>query len=228
MHSHLPCVLLTGFEAFGPSLNVSPGLNPSWMAVQTLHDEKIAGARIVAAQLPCTFAGSSEKLGRLLQAHQPTVVISVGQAGGRAAIGLERIAINLNDAPIPDNEGRQPIDQPVVTGGPPAYFSTLPLKAMLHSLQAEGIEAHVSQTAGTYVCNHTFYALMHALAASDEKQDAPAWPNSVRAGFVHVPWLPEQGEPSMPLDTVVQALRLMVEAALQTSSDAMASAGSID
>jgi pyroglutamyl-peptidase len=229
MPTTLPCVLLTGFEAFGPSRAVAQSLNPSWLAVKALHGAIIAGARIEAAQLPCTFAGSATQLHDLLTRHRPVVVIGVGQAGGRTGISLERIAINLNDAPIPDNEGAQPIDQPVVAGGPAAYFSTLPVKAMRSRLQAAGIAAEMSQTAGTYVCNHAFYALMHAVTELEKTASmTQAGQRRTHAGFVHVPWLPEQGSPSMPLATVVTAIGLIVETALRTEDDVVAAAGALD
>jgi pyroglutamyl-peptidase len=147
-------------------------------------------------------------------------VICVGQAGGRSAVSLERVAINVNDARIPDNTDSQPIDMPVVVNGPAAYFSTLPIKAMLLALQHADIPAEVSQTAGTFVCNHVFYGLMHALATQRGLK-------KTRGGFIHVPFLPEQGTPSLPLDVMTSALRLAVTTALGTARDIPAGAGSI-
>ena len=123
-------------------------------------------------------------------------MVCTGQAGGRAALSLERVAINVNDARIADNAGAQPVDTPVVAGGPAAYFTSLPIKAMLVALLAEGINAEVSQTAGTFVCNHVFYGLMHELATRHEL-------GRTRGGLIHVPWLPAQGQPSMRLDEIV-------------------------
>ena len=157
----------------------------------------------------------------LLRQHRPTLVICTGQAGGRGAISFERIAINVDDARIPDNAGAQPVDVPVVPEGPAAYFSTLPIKAMLQSLLAQGINAEVSQTAGTFVCNHVFYGLMHELATDPACRD-------VRGGLVHVPWLPTQGQPSMGLDEIVRGLRAAIACALTTHTDIRAQAGALD
>jgi pyroglutamyl-peptidase len=148
-------------------------------------------------------------------------VLCTGQAGGRTAISLERVAINVNDARIPDNAGAQPIDGPVVAGGPDAYFSTLPIKAMLVSLLLEGINAEVSQTAGTFVCNHVFYGLMHELATQ------PAL-RGTRGGLIHVPWLPAQGQPSMNLGEIVAGLRLAIGCALRTDTDIRREAGALN
>ena len=211
-----PKVLITGFDAFGGDV-----INPSWLAVKALHGRAILGHRVAAAQLPTVFDESLQRLRTLLKQHKPALVICVGQAGGRNAISLERVAINVNDARIADNAGAQPVDTQVVPDGPAAYFSTLPIKAMLLALQHEGIPAEVSQTAGTFVCNHVFYGLMHLLAT------ARGFKRS-RGGFIHVPWLPEQGNPSMPLADITRGLRLAVHTALATRTDAVAGAGSLD
>lgn len=207
-------VLLTGFDPFGGDT-----INPSWEAVSRLHDEAIADRRIVAAQLPTTFDGAPKALRVALRKHAPELVLCVGQAGGRAALSLERVAININDARIPDNAGAQPIDTPVVRRGPAAYFTTLPIKAMHADLRAAGIPTEISQTAGTFVCNQVFYALMHTLAGT-----------RVRGGFVHIPFLPEQveampGTPSLDLDTVVAGLRVCIDTALRTRRDRRIAAG---
>jgi pyroglutamyl-peptidase len=206
-------ILLTGFDAFGGA-----SLNPSWLAVQALRGRQVAGHRLVAAQLPTVFGEALSHLQALLKQHRPALVVCVGQAGGRSAISLERVAINVNDAPLADNAGAQPIDTPVVPDGPVAYFSSLPIKAMLAALQLEGVAAEVSQTAGTFVCNHVFYELMHQLATRRALRHT-------RGGFVHVPWLPEQGAPSMALDEMVRGLRLAVRCALLTPLDASMGAG---
>ena len=211
--SPTPRVLLTGFDAFG-----GDAINPSWLAVRALHGRQIAGHTVVGAQLPTVFGEALRELHVLLVKHQPALVICVGQAGGRSALSLERIAINVDDAPIPDNAGAQPIDAPVAPGAPAAYFSTLPIKAMLAALQREGLSAEVSQTAGTFVCNHVFYGLMHTIAANPELRHT-------RGGFVHVPWLPEQGTPNMALDDVVRGLRVAVRAALGAPQDTPLAAG---
>jgi pyroglutamyl-peptidase len=203
-----PTVLLTGFDPFGGET-----INPSWEAVRSLDGEIIAAHRIVAVQLPTVFGDSLALLRKTLRRVAPVLVLCVGQAGGRAALGLERIAINVDDARIPDNAGKQPIDRAVVRTGPDGYFSTLPIKAMREALLRAGIPAEISQTAGTFVCNHVFYGLMHALAQS-----------TVRGGFMHIPFLPEQaarhpGAPSMALAEIVRGLRVGVEAALKQRRD---------
>lgn len=211
-----PTVLVTGFDPFGGA-----SINPSWMAVQALHGRQVGGHRIVGAQLPTVFGHSLEVLRDLLHRHRPALVICTGQAGGRAALSLERIAINVNDARIPDNAGAQPVDTPVIAGGPAAYFTNLPIKAMLATLLAEGINAEVSQTAGTFVCNHTFYGLMYELATRKEL-------SRTRGGLVHVPWLPAQGQPSMRLDEMVHGIKLAIECALATVTDIRKEAGALN
>lgn len=211
----LPRVLLTGFDAFGGET-----VNPSWLAVQSQHGRNVAGHEIVAARLPTVFDASRLELGRLMQVHQPVLVICVGQAGGRAAVSLERVAINVNDARIADNANAQPVDTPVVAGAPDAYFSTLPIKAMLQALQRADIPAEVSQTAGTFVCNHVFYGLMHQLAIQPALQQT-------RGGFIHVPYLAGQGEPSMALEDLSRGLRVAIQTALTTQTDAAYGAGAI-
>lgn len=220
----LPAVLLTGFDPFGDVGPAGLTLNPSWMAVKALRGKRIAGHRVIAAQLPTVFGASALELKRLLKLHKPALVICVGQAGGRSAISLERVAINVNDARIPDNMGAQPIDTPVVPDGPSAYFSTLPIKAMLQAMQTAGMACEVSQTAGTFVCNHVFYALMHALTTQRGFK-------RTRGGFIHVPYVPEQvagqGVPSMPLEEIVKGLRVAVATALATGRDISKGAGAV-
>lgn len=207
--SALPAVLLTGFEPFG-----GDDRNPSQAVVRALDGQTLAGHRIVGCELPVEFGESLHVLRRALRRTRPTLVVCLGQAGGRDSISLERIAINVDDARIPDNGGAQPVDVPVVAHGPAAYFSTLPIKAMSLALAEAGIPAAVSQTAGTFVCNHVFYGLMHALR---RRQD-------VRGGFIHVPWSDEQaaerpGQPGLPLATMVEGIRIALEAALAHARD---------
>lgn len=216
-----PRVLLTGFEPFGAG--PSALVNPSWLAVQTLGGASIAGHQVISAQLPTVFAQAGDELERLVKQHRPALVIGVGLAGGRQAISIERIAINLADARIADNCGAQPVNQAVVPSGPAAYFSTLPIKAMLAELQREGIDAEISHTAGTFVCNYAFYRLMHLLEAM--AQDEPS--RRVRGGFIHVPYLPEQGSPCMELEIIVGALRIALECALCTNEDAVLAGGTL-
>jgi pyroglutamyl-peptidase len=212
-------VLLTGFEPFGGET-----LNPSWEAVRRLDGWSGPGFRVVAGLLPCEFGAAREALDALIDRHRPQCLIAVGQAGKRAEISVERIAINVDDARIPDNAGRQPIDQPVVADGPAAYFATLPIKAIVHRLRAAGIPAGVSQTAGTFVCNHVFYAALHTAARRGE---------GLRAGFIHIPYLPEQaarhdGAASLGLELVVQALQLAVHESLHTRTDLRETGGATD
>ena len=211
-----PSVLLTGFAPFGGET-----INPSWQAVSALDGAEIAGHRVVARRLPVEFGASLSALRDAIHETSPALVLCVGQAGGRAHLSLERVAINVDDARIPDNNGAQPIDVPVVDGGPVAYFATLPIKAMLADLIAHGIPAEISQTAGTYVCNHAFYGVMHAL------RDYPG----IRGGFIHIPYTPEQaarhpGAPSLAAETVILALRIALNTALTTMQDRRMAAGS--
>jgi pyroglutamyl-peptidase len=178
-----------------------------------------------AVQLPCVFGRAVEQLELALQQWQPQLVLALGLAGGRSEVSLERVAINLDDARIADNAGQQPIDSAVVSGAPAAYFSTLPLKAMVRDLRAAGLPGAVSNTAGTFVCNHVFYALMHRLASD------PAWAQT-RGGFIHLPYLPEQaarhpGAPSIALATQVQALQVLMHTALAVRVDVRESAGQL-
>lgn len=201
-------VLLTGFEPFGGQAR-----NPSAEIARALDGRTIRGHRIVGAVLPCAFDVSGQRLRQLLRRHRPGLVIACGLAGGRAGVSVERVAINLQDARIPDNRGAQPVDRPVVRGGPAAHWSTLPVKAIVARLNRAGVAATVSQTAGTFVCNHVFYLLMHALRRS----------RRVRGGFVHVPWLPGQAgrdEPTMELGRMVAAMEAVIATALAVRRDA--------
>jgi pyroglutamyl-peptidase len=221
--SPTPSILITGFAPFGGET-----VNPSWQVASALHGKRIAGHAVVAAQLPTVFGASSDLLKALLRQHRPALVLCLGQAGGRSAISLERIAINIDDARIADNAGNQPIDSPVRMSGPAAYWSTLPIKAMALALQQAGIATEVSQTAGTFVCNHVFYALMHALRG---KAYAGAGGATVRGGFVHIPFAPEQcvganlGQPSMSLLKMVCGVQLALDCALNTAQDIKMQAG---
>ena len=207
-------VLVTGFSPFAGET-----ANPSWQAARALDGAIIAGHRVSALELPTEFAASIATLRAALRRQRPRVVVAAGLAGGREGISLERVAINVIDARIPDNAGAQPVDVPVVRRAAPAYFSSLPIKAALAALQHEDIPAHVSQTAGTYVCNALFYALMHAAKRH----------RGMRAGFVHVPWLPDQArrhaQPGMPLEHMVRALETVIRTALSMRTDARTSAG---
>jgi pyroglutamyl-peptidase len=209
-------ILLTGFEPFG-----GEGVNPSQAIVAALSGTTVAGCEVAGVTLPCEFGRAASELAQAIDRLRPSLVLALGQAGGRADLSLERIAINVDDARMPDNAGAAPIDLPVVAGGPAAYFTTLPVKAMVAALRAAGLPASVSQSAGTYVCNHVFYALQHRLAGS-----------GVRSGFMHLPLLPEQaarqpGQPSLPLQTLLEGVRVALAAASANVSDLRESGGAL-
>jgi pyroglutamyl-peptidase len=218
-------VLLTGFEPFDQD-----PLNPSWEVARALDRWQPAvmgragdAFEVRAAQLPCVFGDAVVRLQATIAQWQPVLVICLGLAGGRSEITPERVAINVDDARIPDNAGRQPVDTAVQLQGPTAYFSTLPIKAMVRNLRTEGIPASVSNTAGTFVCNHVFYALMHHLAQATTKDGRPQ-AREARGGFIHVPALPElaarhPGMPSMALATQVRGLQVAIETALSVADD---------
>jgi len=202
-------VLITGFEPFGGET-----LNPSWEVVKQLDGMIIDNCRVVARQLPCVFGESLEVLNAAIDALQPSVVLAIGQAGGRVDVTVERVAINVDDARIPDNRGQQPVDVAIVPDGPAACFSTLPIKAMVEALREAGIPASVSQTAGTFVCNHVMYGVLHKLADRPE----------VKGGFIHIPYLPEQaaahpGAPSMATHTLKKGLEIAIAVALRQEHD---------
>lgn len=193
-------VLVTGFEPFG-----GDAANPSGDAVRLLADSWDGPAELVTDVLPVAFASAAARLRELVTRHSPDVVVMVGLAGGRSAIGVERVAINLADARIPDNDGAQPVDEPVVAGAPAAHFATLPVKAIVAAMRNAGLAAEVSHSAGTFVCNHVFFAALEAV------------PAGVAAGFVHVPWAAGQGPagvPAVALDGIVTAVRIAVEVSL--------------
>jgi pyroglutamyl-peptidase len=197
-------VLVTAFEPFGGET-----VNPSAQAVAGLG--VVEGATVTTAVLPVVYGRAWEVLLDAVRTHDPELVICVGQAGGRAGVTPERVAVNLDHARADDNAGQRPTEAPIVGDGPVGYFSTLPVGAIVAALDAAGITAAASSTAGHFVCNHVFYRLMHLLAT-----ERPG----VRGGFVHVPWSAEQvagrgGDPvSLPLDSIVEALRVVVRTSL--------------
>ncbi len=210
-------VLLTGFEPFD-----GEAINPSWEAVSALDGWRFGQVQVHVRRIGCVFGQALRELDAAIDEVQPQLVIAIGQAGGRSEITPERIAINIDDGRICDNAGCQPIDQPVVPGGPAAYFSTLPIKAIVQALRAAGIPASVSNSAGTFVCNHLFYGLMHRCAPSP----------GLRGGFIHVPWLPQQAAllmdaSSLPLATMVEALRIAVRVAAERSQDVRVAGGAL-
>ena len=210
-----PNILLTGFEAFGESTK-----NPTAEIVRLLDGVSVAGHGVSGVALPVTASGAPEALRETVEVHRPGLVLSLGLAGGRSMLALERVAINVLDFPIPDNDGHRPTDDPIVEGGPAAYFATLPIKAILAAWREAGLPGYVSNTAGTYVCNQTFYRSLHL---SGE--------HGYRAGLIHVPCLPEQavhaGVPSMSLDLMVRAVEVALEVSLKRSEDIALSAGAI-
>ncbi|ANS48690.1 pyrrolidone-carboxylate peptidase [Bacillus thuringiensis] len=195
-------VLLTGVDPFG-----GENINPAWEVAKGLHEKTIGEYKIISKQVPTVFHKSISVLKEYIEELAPEIIICIGQAGGRPDITIERVAINIDDARIADNEGNQPVDVPVVEEGVIAYWSTLPMKAIVKKLREEGIPSSVSQTAGTFVCNHLFYGLMHELEKHDKK---------IKGGFIHIPFLPEQasnypGQPSMSLSTIRKGIELAIE-----------------
>lgn len=194
-------ILVTGFDPFGQDT-----INPALEAVKQLPNE-ILGASIIKLEIPTMFHQSANVVNLAIQQHQPDIVVHIGQAGGRFGITPERIAINLDDARIADNSSQQPIDQLIAENGPAAYFSQLPVKAMVAKMQEMGIPASVSNSAGTFVCNHIMYQTLHYCQMN--------YPQ-IQSGFIHVPYLPEQvadkaSLPSMDLKTIVQGLVISIE-----------------
>ena len=212
-------VLLTGFEPFDRDT-----VNPSWEAARALDGWTGDGFRVIARRLPCVIDDVGAAIVEAIDQTAPDVVIGLGLAGGRAGVTPERVAINWVDARIPDNAGSQPVDQPVIAGGPAAYFTGLPIKAMVRAVRVAGLPASVSYSAGTYACNAAFYALMHHIA---ERRPA------LRGGFVHVPYLhamavEHPGAPSLSLADLVEAVRSMVIAAVTVEVDIHATEGALN
>lgn len=210
-------VLVTGFDPFG-----GEPINPAWEAVKAMKDT-IAGAEIIKMQIPTVVGKSIEKIHQKMKELQPDLVISVGQAGGRFGVTPERVAINVTDARIPDNEGNQPIDEPIFSDGPAAYFSNLPVKAMVQAIKDAGYPSVLSNSAGTYICNHVMYGILYYI----EKE----FPN-VRGGFIHVPYAPSQvvnkpSTPSMALADITASLEAAVAAAISSKEDIRAVGGEI-
>jgi pyroglutamyl-peptidase len=196
--------LVTAFEPFGGSL-----VNASAEAVALLP-ERVGDVDIVRAVLPCVFGAASARLAELIAATEPDVVVAVGEAGGRTSVDLERVAVNLDDARIPDNAGNRPIARPVVAGAPVAYLSGLPIKACAAAVEDLGVPGGVSNTAGSFVCNHVFFSLMHLLDGRP----------GVRGGFVHVPTLDR-----LPALEAARGLEAVIGAAVRTGEDLRVSRG---
>lgn len=208
-------VLLTGFEPFD-----GQQVNASWEAVRRVASRWPGPEVLVTVELPVSFRRARQDLRTAVAAHTPDLVVCVGEAGGRSAVGLERVAINVIDARIPDEDGSAPVDVPVIAGQPAAYFSTLPIKSCLAAARAAGVPTEVSGSAGTFVCNATAYALGHLL------ERLPG----VRGGFVHVPRAPGQvteGGASLEVESSARALEAVLRAALDTTVDVRTSAGTL-
>ena len=195
-------VLITGFDPFG-----GEKINPAWEAVNALPNE-VDGVEVIKVQIPTVFKKSAQKLFEAIESVKPDAVICVGQAGGRFDFNVERVAINVDDARIPDNEGKQPIDVKIFEDGENAYFATLPIKAMVEEAKKAGVPASVSNTAGTFVCNHITYSLLYYINKNKL---------NIRGGFIHVPYISQQvigkkNTPYMELTTATKGLEASVRA----------------
>ncbi len=202
-------VLVTGFAPFG-----GEGVNPSWQVAAGLP-AAVGGARIAKCLVPTEFRRAIAAVAEAMEEHSPDIVLCLGQAGGRFRMSVERVGINIDDAAIADNAGAQPIDEPIAQPGPAAYFATVPVKAMVQAMLAAGVPAEVSNSAGTFVCNHLLYGVLHYIAAQGL---------ATRAGFIHVPYAEEQvldkpGKPAMAVATMVRGVTAAISAALQHRAD---------
>ncbi|MCQ9627420.1 MAG: pyroglutamyl-peptidase I [Cetobacterium somerae] len=208
-------VLITGFDPFG-----GESINPAWEAVKAMKDN-IDGIEVIKLQIPTVFKKSAEKLFAGIEEHKPDAVICIGQAGGRYDMSVERVAINMDDGRIPDNEGYQPIDTPVYEDGENAYFATLPIKGIVEEIKLAKIPASVSNTAGTYVCNHIMYSLLYYISKNNL---------NIKGGFIHVPYITEQvvdkkNMPYMEVTTITKALECAVQALNKYKVDVKVSGG---
>ena len=189
-------LLITGFDPFG-----GENINPSWEAVKELPDH-IGDWQITKMEIPTVFGAAADQVIAAAEGFQPNAILCIGQAGGRAAVTPEVVAINLQEALITDNRGNQPMNIPVVKGGPAAYFATVPVREMVQAIQAANIPAALSYSAGTFVCNDVLYRLLHHFDGT-----------ATQAGFIHVPYLPQQAkqnQPSLPQEKIVEALQLAI------------------
>ncbi len=187
-------LLITGFDPFGGA-----AVNPSWLAVQALPD-RVGEWELCKLQIPTVYEKAAQIVLEKAAEFDPDAIICVGQAGGRAAVTPERIGVNIRDARICDNAGNQPCGEFVDEQGPAAYFATIPVMAMADAIQAAGIPATVSNSAGAFVCNDVLYSLLHHYAGT-----------AVGVGFIHVPYIPQQGEPNMPLERITTALEIAIQ-----------------
>lgn len=209
-------ILLTAFDPFG-----GEKVNPALEAVK-LVPKSIVGADVTKLEVPTVFRASIDAVARAIEETGPDAVLMIGQAGGRADMTPERVAINIDDARIPDNQGNQPIDAPIEATGSPAYFSTLPVKAMVEAMRQTGLPASVSNTAGTFVCNHLMYGVLHLLTTRYPK---------VRGGFMHVPFIPEQvarremPAPSLPVEDIARGIEAAIRAITENAQDILVVGG---
>jgi len=202
-------ILVTGFDPFG-----GEPINPAIESVKRLPDN-IAGAEIIKLEIPTVRKKSLEKIEKAINEHNPDIILSIGQAGGRFDISIERIGINLDDFRIPDNEGNQIIDEPIFPDGENSYFVKLPVKAMVQNVQKNNIPASISYTAGTFVCNHVLYGVLYLIEKKYKGK---------KSGFIHIPFLPQQvvdkrNTPSMELNTIVKGLTAAIEAIVKNNED---------
>lgn len=186
-------LLITGFDPFGGAT-----VNPSWLAVKQLPDQ-VGDYVLCKLEIPTVFGLGVQRVLEKATNFKPDVILCVGQAGGRESVTPERIGINIRDARIADNAGNQPRGELIAADGPAAYFATVPVEKMAQAIQAIGIPASVSNSAGAFVCNDTLYSLLHHYAGS-----------AVQVGFIHVPYLPVQGHPSMELDDITVAIKAAI------------------
>ncbi|MBU3207703.1 pyroglutamyl-peptidase I [Clostridium algidicarnis] len=210
-------ILVTGFNPFG-----GENINPALEAVKKISDN-IDGVEIIKIEVPTVFKKSIDTLDKAIEAHKPDVVLCVGQAGGRFDITPEKVAINLDDARIKDNEGNNPIDEPIFKDGETAYFSSLPVKAIVKNIKENNIPSSVSYSAGTFVCNHIMYGLLYLI---DKKY------KNVKGGFIHVPFIPSQvlekkNMPSMALEDITKGLEFALKAIIENKDDIKETGGKI-
>lgn len=211
-------ILVTGFDPFG-----GEKVNPAYEAVKLLPDN-ISGAEIIKLEIPTVFTRSALVVEDGIIKHQPDVVLSIGQAGGRSGISVEKVAINLAEARIPDNDGEQPLDQYLKKDGETAYFATIPIKSIVNNIREHGIPANISYTAGTYVCNSIMYNVLYL---THKKY------HNIRAGFIHVPFSTEQaaekpdGTASMTIETISKAVKYAIEVIAENKEESQESMGTV-
>ncbi len=191
----MKCLLITGFDPFGGA-----SINPAWEAVRILP-ETIGDYTLYKLEIPTVFGEAAQRVLAEAEKIAPDAILCIGQAGGRSGVTPERIAVNIRDARIPDNAGNQPEGERIAEDGPAAYFSTVPVKAMAEAIRRAGLPGTVSNSAGAFVCNDTLYSLLHQYHGT-----------RVKVGFLHVPYLPEQGSPSLPLEETAKALEAAITA----------------